>query len=261
MENIAALAFFLGGSIAIVFLVLGLLKRKKGDTLQAKLYFKKAMLPMSISIAGFIIFGLVAEPVTDTTGGQDVVESKEREQEETKEVKAVSEEVLKDEIKKDTPKKVEVEKEESPKKTKSEETLVKEESKEEVTPPVESTTLIEVEPSQEIEKLAKQIINDDLKNTTINKIDVNEHMGRNDGTYLVLPHLKWNVKNSAKTTMETLEMYSDHLAAKLADDKNVSEITVFWEVPYHSEGNNVAKFMYERYGDGMAKVDKWSVLQ
>ena len=228
MENIAALAFFLGGSIAIVFLVLGLLKRKKGDTLQAKLYFKKAMLPMSISIAGFIIFGLVAEPVTDTTGEQDVVE---------------------------------VEKEESPKKTKSEETLVKEESKEEVTPPVESTTLIEVEPSQEIEKLAKQIINDDLKNTTINKIDVNEHMGRNDGTYLVLPHLKWNVKNSAKTTMEMLEIYSDHLAAKLANDKNVSEITVFWEVPYHSEGNNVAKFMYERYGDGMAKVDKWSVLQ
>lgn len=258
MENISALAFFLGGSIAVVFLILGLLKRKKGDTLKAKSNFKKAIISMCISIAGFIIFAVVAEPVPNTTEKKDVVESKERE---NKEVEEVSEEVLKEEIKKDKPQKVEVKKEESPKKPKSEETLVKEESKAEVTPPVESATLIEVEPSQEIEKLAKQIIKDDLKNTTINKIEVNEHMGRNDGTYLVLPYLKWNVKNSAKTTMEMLEMYSDSLAAKLADDKNISEITVFWEVPYHLEGNNVAKFMYERYGDGMAKVDKWSALQ
>lgn len=116
-------------------------------------------------------------------------------------------------------------------------------------------------PENKIKDSIRDIVSDELSNVTVNKIDVNEHMGRNDGTYIVLPYLKWSVKNSAKTTMEMLEMYSDHLAAKLADDKNVSEITVFWEVPYHLEGNNVAKFMYERSGDGMAKVDKWTLLR
>ncbi|MEK3887330.1 hypothetical protein [Bacillus sp. FSL K6-3431] len=52
-------------------------------------------------------------------------------------------------------------------------------------------------------------------------------------------------------------MYSDNIAAKLAEETDVSEITVFWEVPDHLEGNNVAKYMYERSGDGMAKVDNW----
>lgn len=115
-------------------------------------------------------------------------------------------------------------------------------------------------PENKIKDSIRDIVSDELSDVTVNKIDVNEHMGRNDGTYIALPYLKWNVENSAGTTLKMLKKYSDHLAAKLADDKNVSEITVFWEVPYHLEGNNVAKFMYERSGDGMAKVDKWSAL-
>lgn len=126
------------------------------------------------------------------------------------------------------------------------------EVEEEVTPEDAEVTKDEV-----IKQLTEQIVEEDLDNTTFNKLQVNEHMGKNDGTYIVLPHLKWDVKNRAKTTQEMLEMYSDHLAAKLAENKDVSEITVFWEVPYHLEGDNVAKFMYERSGDGMAKTDIW----
>ena len=236
MENIAFLAFLLGGPIAVVFLVLGLLKKTKEDTLSAKSNFKKAGISIGVSIVGLFIFLAVAEPtpqVADKTNEVEVVEPKER------------------------PKDVEIKKEETPETTSTETPVAEDKPEQGVTTP----PAVPADPSQDIEKLAKQIINEDLKNTTINKIEVNEHMGRNDGTYLVLPYLKWSVKNSAKTTMEMLEMYSDHLAAKLADDKNVSEITVFWEVPYHLEGNNVAKFMYERSGDGMAKVDKWSALQ
>lgn len=236
MENIAFLAFLLGGPIAVVFLVLGLLKKTKDDTLSAKSNFKKAGISIGVSIVGLFIFLAVAEPapqVADKTNEVEAVELKEK------------------------PKDVEIKKEETPETTSAETPVVEDKPEQGVTTP----PAVPVEPSQEIEKLAKQIINEDLENTTVNKIDVNEHMGRNDGTYLVLPYLKWSVKNSAKTTMEMLEMYSDHLAARLADDKNISEITVFWEVPYHLEGNNVAKFMYERYGDGMAKVDKWSALQ
>ena len=116
-------------------------------------------------------------------------------------------------------------------------------------------------PKDTIKQTVEGVIADDLSNVTIKKIDINEHAGRNDGTYIVLPHLKLDAKNSASTTLKILEQYSDHIAAKLADITEVSEITVFWEVPYHLEGNNVAKFMYERSGDGMVKVDKWSALQ
>ena len=116
-------------------------------------------------------------------------------------------------------------------------------------------------PKDTIKQTVEGVIADDLSNVTIKKIDINEHAGRNDGTFIVLPHLKLDAKNSASTTLKILEQYSDHLAAKLADITEVSEITVFWEVPSHLEGDNVAKFMYERSGDDMAKVDKWSVLQ
>ena len=116
-------------------------------------------------------------------------------------------------------------------------------------------------PKDKIKQTVEGVIADDLSNVTIKKIDINEHMGRNDGTYIVLPHLKLDAKNSANKTFKILEQYSDHLAAKLADITEVSEITVFWEVPSHLEGDNVAKFMYERSGDGMAKVDKWTLLR
>lgn len=54
-----------------------------------------------------------------------------------------------------------------------------------------------------------------------------------------------------------LSMYSEHLAAKLAKESDVSEITVFWEVPYHKEANNVAKFSYERNGEQMMVGEEW----
>lgn len=115
----------------------------------------------------------------------------------------------------------------------------------------------ELSREDKIKSVVEAIIHDDLNSTDVNKLEVNENLGLDDGSYIVLPHLKWNVKNKEKTTREMLEMYSDHLAVKLAEESDVSEITVFWEVPYHLEGDNIAKFMYERSGDGMAKTDNW----
>lgn len=107
-----------------------------------------------------------------------------------------------------------------------------------------------------IQKAVEVIINEDLKNTSIKQLMVNENLGVDDGSFIVLPHLKWDVKNSAKTTKEILEMYSDHLAAKLADYE-VSDVTVFWEVPHHLEGNNIAKFNYQKTPNGMAIGERW----
>lgn len=110
---------------------------------------------------------------------------------------------------------------------------------------------------EEISHIVESIIDEDLDNTEISEIKVNENMGLEDGSYIVLPHLIWDVKNKPKTTKEMIEMYSDHLAAKLADEDDISEITVFWEVPYHKEGDNIIKHGYEREGDGMAITEVW----
>lgn len=110
---------------------------------------------------------------------------------------------------------------------------------------------------EELEAAATKIIEDDFNKTNISEIKVNYNAGLDDGSYLVLPHLVWDVKNGAGTTKDMLEQYSDHLAAKLADEGDISEITVFWEVPYHLEGDNIAKFNYTPADGGMAKGDIW----
>jgi len=109
---------------------------------------------------------------------------------------------------------------------------------------------------EDLKKMVSDIVSTDLNGTTINDLIVNNYQAE-ENKYIVLPHLKWETKNSKKRTVEMLEMYSDHIAAKLYEQKGIEEITIFWEVPYHLEGENIAKFNYMRNANGMAKNDKW----
>ncbi|MFP3511005.1 hypothetical protein SB775_15330 [Peribacillus sp. SIMBA_075] len=63
--------------------------------------------------------------------------------------------------------------------------------------------------------------------------------------------------NNAKRTKNLIEMYSEDLAANLAKEDAISEITVFWEVPSHLEGKNIAKFTYKRKGENMIIGERW----
>ncbi|MGE6611852.1 hypothetical protein ACQKFG_15130 [Peribacillus sp. NPDC076916] len=114
---------------------------------------------------------------------------------------------------------------------------------------------VELTREEEIEEKAKGIINYNF--TKVKELDVNENLGLNDGSYIVLPHLKWDAKNNAKRTKTLLEMYSDDLAANLAKEGDISELVVFWEVPYHLEGKNVAKFTYTKKGENMIIGERW----
>ncbi|QNK46466.1 hypothetical protein H7F28_13840 [Brevibacterium sp. PAMC23299] len=86
---------------------------------------------------------------------------------------------------------------------------------------------------------------------------VNQNLGLNDGSYIVLPHLQWDATNNKERTKRLIEKYSDDLAANLAKEGDISEITVFWEVPYHLEGKNAAKFTYTKNGESMSIGDRW----
>lgn len=112
---------------------------------------------------------------------------------------------------------------------------------------------------KEIEDTVKEKVSDEYAETSILDLKINENLGTedNEDDYIVLAYLKWNRKNKAKGTRDMLEMYSDDLAATLAKHQNIEEITVFWEVPYHLEGNNSVKMSYLRSGEGMAIEDRW----
>ncbi|MEC0271938.1 hypothetical protein [Peribacillus frigoritolerans] len=110
---------------------------------------------------------------------------------------------------------------------------------------------------EEIEETVNSIIDKNYSHTTVNEMEVNENLGLNDGSYIVLPYLKWDAMNNAKRTKNLIEMYSDDLAANLAEEDDISELTIFWEVPYHLEGKNVAKFTYTKNGDSMSIGERW----
>ena len=69
---------------------------------------------------------------------------------------------------------------------------------------------------------------------SIDGITINDNAGTAaEGDVIALVYLTWKVKNKADTTKEMLRLFSDDLAAHLAQDyENVQEVAVFWEVEY-----------------------------
>lgn len=108
-----------------------------------------------------------------------------------------------------------------------------------------------------IKKKIIEIATVSYSDTSLYNIDVNENLGTDDeNDYIVLAYPKWNVKNTASTTQEMLSMYSSDLAAKVGSElTNVSEITIFWTVPYYSETETVLKYTYTRDGSKMFLTD------
>lgn len=154
-------------------------------------------------------------------------------------------------------KKLEKEEKELAKQNAKEEKALAKEKKEKDDAETKEQPSAPIDRNQELEELILSIIDEDLKDVSVNQILINENFGKGDGSYIALPHLSWGVKNGAERTRQIIEEYADHIAATLANEEDVSEITVFWEVPYHYKGENIAKYMYEKSGDGMAKMDQW----
>ncbi|WP_060668225.1 hypothetical protein [Oceanobacillus caeni] len=107
----------------------------------------------------------------------------------------------------------------------------------------------------QIESEAKTYI-EDYNDTSIKDIKINEDLGTGEG-YITLVYLSFDAKNTAGTSKDMIEMYSNDLGARLADNKDVNEVTVFWEVPYLHEGDNIAKYNMQRQGDGMAIKEEY----
>ena len=107
-----------------------------------------------------------------------------------------------------------------------------------------------------IEQAIDNRVSGNYTNTTVDRISVNDDLGteNNRNDWVVLVYLTWDVRNSADTSEKMLRMYSDDLAASLANEfNNIQEIACFWEVPYLT--SNTSKWAYERSGDRMYLTD------
>lgn len=109
----------------------------------------------------------------------------------------------------------------------------------------------------------KSIVEDNYTTASIEEIEINEDMGSEKPNKLIaLVHLSFDAKNSAQTSYNMVEMYSDDLAAKIGlENDTVNQIAVFWKVPYIDEDETLAKFSYERSGEHMIITDKVSSLK
>ncbi|MCI8992994.1 MAG: hypothetical protein HFG80_09815 [Eubacterium sp.] len=113
----------------------------------------------------------------------------------------------------------------------------------------------EISVESEIETAIRDHITDQYSNTDIDSITINENLGTDaEGDYIALVYLTWNVKNTAKTSKEVLELYSNDLAATLAEScPSIQELAIFWTVPYLNDAS--AKCSYERKDGAMYTMD------
>lgn len=122
---------------------------------------------------------------------------------------------------------------------------------------VSSETILEpvvLTEKEQIEKILTDRI-EEYHNTVVERITINDDLGTEDeNDYIALVYLTWNTKNNGKLSKEMLKMYSDDLAATLANENDtVQEIAIFWTVPYL---NDTAKCSYERVPAGFAVMDE-----
>lgn len=120
-----------------------------------------------------------------------------------------------------------------------------------------SENIKESSPTANMEEVIRNRITDNYSNTDIDGISLNEDLGTDEeGDYVALVYLTWNVKNSGKMSKEMLSMYSGDLAATVAHDcPDIQEIAIFWTVPHLNDAN--AKCSYERKGNEMYEMDMW----
>ncbi|MEH7734180.1 hypothetical protein [Bacillus pumilus] len=75
----------------------------------------------------------------------------------------------------------------------------------------------------------ESIVEDNHTTASIEKIEINEDMGSSEPNKLIaLVHLTFDAKNSAQTSYNMTEMFSEDLAAKIgSDNDSISQLSIF----------------------------------
>lgn len=94
---------------------------------------------------------------------------------------------------------------------------------------------------------------------SINDITINENLGTDDeNDFVVLAYLSFDVKNTAQTTKKMLNLLNNEIGTNMAKIDNISELTIFWEVPYLNQSqDNIAKANLLRNDEGLYFEEEW----
>lgn len=100
-----------------------------------------------------------------------------------------------------------------------------------------------------VNSIIRKELGGQITNTILTSVTVNENLGTEaENDVIVLANLSWSVKNREELTREMLEMYSDHLAVKIASElEDGSEIALFWDATY--TGLNIKHSYYVENGN------------
>ena len=101
--------------------------------------------------------------------------------------------------------------------------------------------------------IADHIVERHKGDTEILDIVINPNLGSDiEGLKVALVYLKFKPALTENTTKEEIELFSNGIGNLMTDKYDeVSDLTVFWEVPYHKEDNNIVKHNYGRDSRGM----------
>lgn len=109
---------------------------------------------------------------------------------------------------------------------------------------------------EEIERVIRSRISDgEYRSTNLERVTINDNMGEGgEGTYIALVYLDFGAMNRRKTANNVMRMYSDDLAATLANKgiDDVAEIVIFWTDDYNDRN---VKYAYEYRDGGFYLID------
>lgn len=124
----------------------------------------------------------------------------------------------------------------------------------------ETTTPVQTQPIDKSYSIKSDIesIVDGFQTTSIKEIKVNENMGTDaPDDYIALVYLSFDAQNRKSTTKNVIDLYNNELGAQVAKIKEVNELVIFWEVPYHLNNINAVKATLKRQGDDMYFESTW----
>lgn len=109
-------------------------------------------------------------------------------------------------------------------------------------------------------KVSSSVRSSTLKvDVSIDDISVNENLGTDaSDDYIALIYLSFNAKNPSNTAKKMIDLINNEIAYNMAEVENISEISIFWTVPYlNSSDSNIAKASFSRNDDGFYFTDEW----
>ena len=118
--------------------------------------------------------------------------------------------------------------------------------------PTQSESISE---SESIEQKLTEVVTDNYKSTTIDKISVTKNTGEESGLN-AQANLTWNTEDTEDRTNRTLADYSKDFASRVSKEApNVTKCSISWSVPNFDSEEPVAEYSYERKGGAMQQTD------